>query len=320
MIPDRIKSLIDPVYATWLDASSPSVPAGFQPTVQQMREGFRQQVAISNGPIDECLLVENTSINGRSGHQIPIRLYRHRNAMEQSATCIFLHGGGWVLGDLDTHEGLCNDLAIRTGVNVIAVDYRLSPEHTYPKALHDVIDVLTTVSAETHRFGVDANRIAIMGDSAGASLALAAALTLRGQKALPIAMILVYPGIGDTMDRPSFTENHDVPGLTPELMQFFMMSYLGGESLPDPLAAPLTVQDKAGLPPTFISVGELDPLRDDGTELAAQLSAANVPVTLDRAAGLGHGFLWVRRQSTVAGDVFTKLAEFVRSSLVVGNH
>lgn len=319
MIPDRIKSLIDPVYAAWLDASSPSAPAGFQPTVQQMREGFKQQVAISNGPVDENLLVENTGINGRDGHEIPIRQYRHRNSNEQSATCIFLHGGGWVLGDLDTHEGLCNDLAIRTGVNVIAVDYRLSPENTYPAALHDVLDVLTTVSAEAQRFGVDANRIAIMGDSAGASLALAAALTLRGQKALPKAMVLVYPGIGDTMDRPSFTENQDVPGLTPELMRFFMMSYIGGESLPNPLAAPLTVQDKAGLPPTLISVGELDPLRDDGTELAAQLLAVNVPVILDRADRLGHGFLWVRRQSATAGDVFTKLADFVQTSLVASN-
>jgi acetyl esterase/lipase len=284
-----------------------------------MRDGFRQQVAISNGPVDDSLSVENTSIAGRDGHQIPVRLYRHHNSGEQAATCIFLHGGGWVLGDLDTHEGLCNDLAIRAGVNVISVDYRLSPEHIYPAALHDVLDVVAAVSGEAQRFGADANRIAIMGDSAGASLALAAALTSRGQNTMPRAMVLVYPGIGDNMDRPSFAENRDVPGLTPAHMRFFMMSYLGGESLPDPMAAPLTVQDKNGLPPTYIAVGEFDPLRDDGTELAAQLSAVDVPVTLHQADGLGHGFLWVRRQSAAAGDVFTKLAEFVRTSLVVAD-
>lgn len=310
-IPEHLKARFDPVYAAWLVASDPPVPEGHRATVEEMREGFRRQVAISNGPLDERLVVEDVSLAGRDGHGIPARFYRHRGASGAQPACLFLHGGGWVLGDLDTHAGVCNDIAVATGLTVVAIDYRLSPEHVYPAAVHDTVDALRALIADAGVHGIAAERLVISADSAGASLALAATLTLRGEAASPRAVALVYPGLGADMDRPSFAEHADVPGLTPELMRFFFVSYIGGETLPDPLAAPLTVEDLSGLPPLFVSVAELDPLRDDGTDLAARLDGLDAPVTLRVEPGLGHGYLWIRRRSEAAGEAFDALCEFL---------
>ena len=312
MIPERPRRLLDPVYAAWLEATNPPLPAGSRPTLEEMRDGFRRQAAISNGELDAALVVEDIDLPGRDGRTVPVRVFRHRDAPGPRPCCVFLHGGGWVLGDLDTHAGVCNDIAVATGLQVVAVDYRLAPEHPYPAPLEDTVDVLRALVDEPDALGVDPARIVASGDSAGASLALAAALTLRGERAAPRALALVYPGIGADIDRPSFAENADVPGLTPELMRFFFVSYLGGETLPDPLAAPLTAPDLSGLPPLLISVAELDPLRDDGTDLAARLEGGATPVTLRVEPGLGHGYLWVRHRSPAAGAAFEALCAFLR--------
>lgn len=315
MIPDRLKDRFDPVYAAWLDASNPPLPEGYEPTLEQMRAGFREQVAISNGPLSDHIVTEDAIIIGRDGHSIPVRFYRHRDAHGPQPLCCFLHGGGWVLGDIDTHQGVCNDTALHTGVTVVSIDYRLSPEHRFPDALHDTVDVLEALIANADAHAIDADRMMISADSAGTNLGVAAALTLRGTSAAPKALALVYPALGADMDRPSFAENADVPGLTPASMRFFFTSYIGGEVLPDPLAAPLTVDDLGGLPPVFISCAELDPLRDDATDFAARLEAIDQSVTLRIERGLGHGFLWVRKQSPAAGAAFEALCRFIVSSI-----
>lgn len=315
MIPENLKGRFDPVYAAWLEASNPPMPPGFQPTVAQMRQGFIAQSNTSNGPLDPGLRTSEHRIPGREGHLIGARLYQHRDATGPQPTCVFIHGGGWVLGDLNTHHGVCNDLAIATGTSVLAIDYRLSPEHVYPKALHDVEDVLVHLEGHAEALSIDASRVALFADSAGASLAIAAVMRRRMKTLQPKALVLAYPGLGADIDRPSFVEMRDLPGLTPELMRFFFMSYIGGEILPDPYAAPLTVEDKRGLPAIYISAAELDPLRDDATELAEQLEAADVEVTLRIEMGLGHGYLWLRNQTQPARNAFSQMTSFIAEQL-----
>ncbi|NND90962.1 MAG: alpha/beta hydrolase [Granulosicoccus sp.] len=310
-LPDSLAARLDPVYANWLLASNPPVPAGFQPTLEQMRAGFARQASISNDAVDNAPAREDRTVTGRDGHAIPIRLYRHETCEDSPATCVFVHGGGWVLGNLDTHDGICVDLALRTGLNVVSVDYRLSPEHPFPAALHDTLDVLTSLADASMALGLDMTGYRLAADSAGASLAVSACLCLRDQVALPARLALIYPALGADMERPSFAENRDVPGLSPELMRFFFVSYVGGETLPDPLAAPLTVAALDGLPATFIGAAELDPLRDDATDFAARLDSSGTPVQLHTAGGLGHGYLWVRRQSPAARDAFTAVVDFL---------
>lgn len=302
---------MDPTFAAWLEASNPPLPPGFQPTLEQMRDGFVQQAVLSNEPVDTPLDIIDDHIISRDGNAIATRIYKHRDTDVSKACCLYVHGGGWVLGSLDTHQGICIDLALRTGLQVVALDYRLSPEHHYPAALHDTLDVLQDLQARPSHYSIDPTQVSIAADSAGTSLSVAACLSLAGSKAMPGKLALVYPALGADMDRPSFKEFRELPGLTPEIMHFFFTSYLGGETLPDPLAAPLNVENIGSLPPVFISAAELDPLRDDATDMAARLKTANVSVELRIEPGLGHGYLWVRRQSTVAANAFTALAAFL---------
>lgn len=310
-ISDSLKPLLDPVYAHWLEASNPPLPAGFTPTLDQMREGFAKQVELSNGDNSTELLIEDHAVESRNGDSIKLRFYRPNNAPSVSAAICFIHGGGWVLGNLDTHDGICNDLALRTGQTVIAVDYRLSPEHAFPAAVHDTIDTLLALQDNAERFGINPSNIAIMGDSAGSSLAVAASLQLRGQAAQPARLALIYPALGADIDRPSFQENANVPGLSPDLMRFFFTSYIAGEQLPDAMAAPLLVEDLSGLPPVYISAAQFDPLRDDATDFKHRLDEINSPAQLRIEKGLGHGYLWVRRQSPAAADAFTAVVVFL---------
>ncbi|PID61890.1 MAG: lipase [Gammaproteobacteria bacterium] len=315
MPPERdLESLLDPVYHEWLKLSNPPLPPGYQPTLAEMREGFRSQTALSNTDIPDTVSSRDTAIDGRDGHRVPLRIYHSRNHPDASEVLVFVHGGGWVLGDLDTHHGICADLTEATGRIVVAVDYRLAPENPFPAPLHDVIDVLEAVQHQHATLGLPDGRPAVVGDSAGASLILAAALTLRDTPAAPTRLALVYPGVGADIDRPSFIENRDVPGLTDDLMRFFFASYIGGaETLPDVLAAPLLAESFRGLPPIFISGAEFDPLRDNATDLKARLDDDGVEAELRIEPGIGHGYLWVRRQSAPAARAFVALSEFLRA-------
>lgn len=316
MIPDHYKQLLDPAFIAWLEATHAPLPPGFQPKPEQLRAGFAAQMQPFNGPVDDSLLVENMCISGRDNLSIPLRIYRHRDANNPQPAGFFLHGGGWVVGNLDTHSGLCSDLAMKTGAAVIAIDYRLAPEHIFPAALNDCVDTVRHVHAHAAELGIDATRLAIIGDSAGASLAAGSCLLLRDSDVSLCAQALVYPALASDMDRPSYKENADVPGLSEAEMRFFFISYVGSEILPDPLAAPLAVDDVSGVPDAYITVAQFDPLRDDGIDYASKLKAAGVAVTVRTEPGLGHAYLWVRRTSKTAGDALDSLCAFVREKLV----
>jgi len=316
MIPEHLETRMDPVFVHWLKATHVELPEGFKPTLEQMRGAFAQMAASVDNPIDATITVSDLTIAGRDGNAIPVRRYAHKRNNAPAPVCVFIHGGGWVLGNLDTHNSLCGDIALQSGLDVIAIDYRLSPEHIFPAALNDCVDVVQHLESNCNDFNIDTHKMAILGDSAGANLAAACCLQLRNSKVSLKAQVLVYPALAASMDADSYTENKDVPGFTAEDLEFFFRAYNNGMDTPlDPLSAPLTVEDVSGSPETFISAAEFDLLRDDGVIYADKLKQAGVEVTLRIEKGVGHSYLWLRKTSPVAIEAFAEQIAFLQAKV-----
>ncbi|WP_119420035.1 alpha/beta hydrolase [Desertibaculum subflavum] len=224
---------------------------------------------------------------------MPVRVRIHRYKGAGVAPClIYLHGGAWMQGSPETHEDATVEIARQTRHTVISVDYALAPEHPFPIALRQCEAVVAWAHAEAARLGIRADAISVGGDSAGGNLAAALTLLFRGSPVRLKGQVLFYPAVDVSHSRPSFRENADGPIIKTANMAATMAAYCPDPAqLRTPLVAPLLAPDHAGLPPAFIAVAEHDPLRDDGLAYAEALSAAGVPVTLERGAGLIHGYL-----------------------------
>lgn len=211
---------------------------------------------------------------------------------------LFLHGGGWVVGDLDGVDALCRALANRTGAVVVSADYRLAPEHRFPAALDDAWTVLTWLHEHAGELGVDPGRLAVAGESAGANLAAGAA---RRAHADPVAahprlraQMLAYPALDGALATASYDELGTGFGLTREQMRWYWDAYAPGGAARAPEASPLRAYSLAGLPPAVIVQAELDPLLDDGLDYAQRLRAAGVEADVHVWPGMVHGFLRYR--------------------------
>jgi acetyl esterase len=216
---------------------------------------------------------------------VPARLYRDA-AGGRTPVILYVHGGGWVMGNLDTHDGLCRHLAAASGWAVLAVDYRLAPEHPYPAAVEDVCRALDWLHSGAHRYELDPHRIAVAGDSAGAQLAAVLARRARDAGAALAAQILICPVIDPAADYPPLDEY----GLDREEMGFFWDAYAPpGIDRTQPDLNPLGA-DLAGLPPAVVITAELDLLRDEGERYASALLRVGVPVVAARYQGLIHNF------------------------------
>ena len=221
---------------------------------------------------------------------VPARLYRP-NDRDDLGLLVFLHGGGWVLGNVETHDNLCRILANSSGQAVLSVDYRLAPEHQFPAPLDDAVTATRWAHANAASLGCSPDRLAIGGDSAGANLAIVvghlAPAPLRYQ-------LLVYPATDLTCSFPSFTENAEGPQLTAAGMRWFINHYLGATptSVTDPRVSPHFAADHvlAKSPPTLLITAQYDPLRDEGDAYAARLAALGVPTSHVRFSGMYHGF------------------------------
>ncbi|MFF7342085.1 alpha/beta hydrolase [Streptomyces sp. NPDC008163] len=241
--------------------------------LNQLRDGARERrLSRPRGP--ELASVED--LTGPGG--VPLR--RYRPGGPGLPLVVFLHGGGFVFCDLETHDRTCRRIAEACDVDVLAVDYRLAPEHPHPAALDDAVAVLAWARPD-----------AVAGDSAGGFLAAAACLALRDTGGpLPSLQALICPNTDLTLSRPSIIEKGTGYGLDASVLAFFAASYV-----PDPAAraavSPLHAPDLAGLPPALIVTAEHDALRDEGEAYAERLAAAGVPVRLRREAGLPHGFI-----------------------------
>jgi acetyl esterase len=221
---------------------------------------------------------------------VPTRFYRPSNEPELGLL-VFLHGGGWVIGDLDSHDAVCRSLANGSGHAVLSVDYRLAPEHPYPAPLHDCLTAVRWAQGHAVELGCSADRIAIGGDSAGGNLA--AAVTLASPVPF-VFQLLIYPVTDCTRSMPSYTENGEGYFLSRDGMGWFIDHYLSGEptALDHPLVSPLFATDEAiaATPPALVITAEFDPLRDEGDAYAARLAAAGVPTSHVRFGGMFHGF------------------------------
>lgn len=223
-----------------------------------------------------------------SGHPVPIRTYRP-NALPELPVIFFVHGGGFVWGNIDTHDGICRHLAKRTAAAVISIDYRLAPETRYPGAIDDVGAVVDRVLARPEEYGIDPDRFALCGDSAGGSIATALCARLTAAGLTPRHLALIYPALDPACDSPSQMALADGPLLTRAAMQWFWDCYLGPDPRPD--AGPPSADMLKTFPPTTILTAEFDPLRDEGTDFAARLGACGVDVELRVCSGMVHGFL-----------------------------
>src|SRR5262249_5257951 len=205
---------------------------------------------------------------------------------------MYFHGGGWVIGDLDTCEGICRSLANGAGCIVVAVDYRLAPEHRYPAAAEDCYAATAWAAEHARELGGDSRRIAVGGDSAGGTLTTVVALMARDRGGPPLGhQLMVYPVTEHSYETASYRDFADGYLLNLELMTYFWNQYLGGASDGlDRYASPLRAPDLRGLPPALVITAEFDPLRDEGEAYAARLREAGVPVTLSRYDGVFHAF------------------------------
>jgi acetyl esterase len=240
------------------------------------------------------------------------RSYRAPGAAGTGAMLHF-HGGGWTFGSIDSHDSLLRSLATASGDTIIAIDYRLAPEHPFPAPLEDCVDAYQWCSKNAASLGIDAKRIAVAGDSAGANLALAVSLTLRDGQHHPAAMLLFYGCYQTSMDTPSHRQFGDGRfGLSSERMRRFWQNYLGASPKPSPLATPLTAHLRR-MPPAHLMVGTLDVLHDDTVALAAALKTANVPHELLIHPGAHHGFLHMDERAAIAHNAIEAAAKFWRA-------
>lgn len=221
-----------------------------------------------------------------------VRVFRYDGDDTAQPCLIYMHGGAWMQGSPETHWDITARIASWNKQTVISVDYALAPEHPFPQAYDQCLAVTRWVRTQAHDLGVDPARISIGGDSAGANLAAAVTLALKGTADMPMAQLLVYPACDFDTSRPSMIENANGPLLFPRDMPAVNAMYCPNPSdLVDPRAAPLHATDHTGLPQAFVAVAECDPLRDSGRAYAAALKSAGVPTTLDDGKGLIHGYL-----------------------------
>ncbi len=275
--------------------------------VEEARQSMVVAVATEVGPGPQLRSVQDVDAAG-----VPARLYLP-DSTDNAATLVYLHGGGWVLGGLDTHDGLCRLLAYRSGCAVLAVDYRRAPEHPYPAAFEDLeraVGWLRGTGAAEHR--LDATRLAIAGDSAGGHLAAVGARRARDRGEPYAYQVLACPVIDPEMRYPDL----DAYGLSRDEMRFFWDAFApaGRVDRKHPDLAPLNA-DLAGLPPALVITAEYDVLRDEGEAYAAALASAGVPTVAVRYPGLNHNFHRKLALFDAAPLAVAQVAEALRRAL-----
>ncbi len=253
-------------------------------------------------------------------HDILVRLY-HPLAPDASASgaplVVYLHGGGFVLCDLDSHDACCRRLANGVGAVVVSVDYRLAPEHRFPAAVEDAWAATQWVAEHARELGGDPGRLVVAGDSAGGNLATVACMIARDRGGPPIAFqVLIYPVV-DQRRKPKMVSDRSSRGvLTLQHQRWFTQQYLGPEGDPQNVLASPILGDLAGLPPAHIVTGEFDPLCDDGEEYATRLEAAGVPATVKRYPGMFHGFFNLPDDIPMAEQANIDVCAVVRDALM----
>ncbi|MGB3811248.1 MAG: alpha/beta hydrolase [Parvibaculum sp.] len=308
---------LDPQAKGLLDAMAANpAPRIMDLPVEQGREMYRGIAAtldVQGVPIGKT---EDRTIPGPAG-EIPVRIYTPVAAGGDALpVLVYFHGGGWVIGDLETHDALCRSFANEAGCKVVAVDYRLAPEHRFPAAADDSFAAVKWVEANAAEIGVDATRIAVAGDSAGGNLAAVVSQLARDAKGPQIAFqLLIYPVTDTNTDTASYRDNATGYFLERDGMNWFFDHYLGDGDRNDPRIAPLKAASLAGLPRAYVITAGFDPLRDEGRAYADALKAAGVPTEHVNYEGMIHGFFNLRGAFDVARDAVKSAAKALKEAL-----
>lgn len=276
-----------------------------------LRQAYSEMCRAFTPPRPAGLEVTDFTLSG-----VAVRSYRPPVTPAASGwPCIlYLHGGGWVVGDLDSHDFICAELAATLRTMVVAVDYRLAPEHPFPAGFDDCLKVWRALRSGP--FWFDPAHMLVAGDSAGGNLAAALCLALRDAgEPLPTAQVLIYPGLGGDHRLPSRSECADAPLLSSSDVECYHALYLRGAGQPTAYAMPLLAEDFSGLPPAWVAVAQFDPLCDDGVRYAERLNAAGVSATLYDGEGLVHGCLRARGQVAEVDRLYENLLGFLADRL-----
>jgi acetyl esterase/lipase len=283
----QAQRVVDAMAALNLKPVEESTPA-------EARESIRIRTA-ALGPFEDVAAVTDHRVPV-AGAEITVRTYSP-GGRGPHPVLVYYHGGGWVIGDLYTHDGLCRSLANAARCVVASVDYRLAPEWKYPVAAEDSYAALRWVATHAIRLGLDPRRVAVGGDSAGGNLATVVSLMARDQGGPGLVhQVLIYPVTDNDLNTRSYVENASGYVLTREGMRWFWNHYLADSRQGlEPHASPLRAPTLAGLPSALVITAECDPLRDEGEAYAARLRDAGVPVTVTRYDGMFHGFVRMTR-------------------------
>jgi acetyl esterase len=283
-------------------------------SVAETREKYLQSRTLAGRP-RQLARVEDRTIPGR-GRPIPVRIYAPTSGTVLPAL-VYFHGGRFISGDLETHDPVCRDLATRSGCIIVAVDYRLAPEHRFPAALDDAYDAVVWVSENGYHLGIEAQRVGVGGDSVGANLAAVVALLDRDRRGGALkCQMLVYPMLDATCSCESHRTFATGYGPGSEDMMRGWREYLGGQVDPkNPLASPFFAKDLRGLPPALVQTAEYDTLRDEAETYARRLRDAGVPVVSTRYDGAIHGFFQMAGVLESGRRAMDEAAGFLRDVL-----
>jgi acetyl esterase len=289
-----------------------STRPGIDPTLKSLLDAFpltfkaadgvevaREKLRLLKPPPEMLpdLRIEERTVGYGDLTDVPVRIYWPPIAAHDNLpVVVFYHGGGWCLGDLETHDPVARAHAVETEAIVVSVDYRLAPEHPFPAGIDDSWAALRWVGEHAAELGGDPNRIAVAGDSAGGNISAVMTQLARDNGGPPLVFqLLWYPSLTADLSLPSYTENADAPMLDHDVIEAFVSWYVPNMDISDPTALPSTLApanatDLSGLPPAFIGTAEHDPVRDDGARYAELLRAAGVPVELSNEPTMAHGY------------------------------
>jgi len=297
------------------------LPPLFSGPADAARERIRALVLAGQAPdtLTPVAQVTDSVVPGPAG-DLPVRVYRP-DGTGAFPTVMFFHGGGWVIGDLDTHDEPARRICHDVGAVVVSVDYRMAPEAPFPAPYEDCLAATRHVAAHPADFGGDPERLALAGDSAGGNLAAAVAVACR-DAGLPVAaQLLIYPACDLAREYPSYEENAEGYFLTRADTREAIARYTEGTAdRTDPRISPLYTPDLSGLAPAVVAVAEYDPIRDDGAAYAAALEKAGDPVLLRRVAGLIHGFIGFTVASPAAHAAMGELCADLAGLLATRPH
>ncbi|TFE42384.1 alpha/beta hydrolase [Paraburkholderia dipogonis] len=312
--PSRLAPEVREVLAAIAASGAPSLAALPFP---QMRKAYKQLGVTLGGDSLPVREIRELRADGPAG-PIPLRLYLPEANVAADAVTVYVHGGGWSIGDLDSHDKICRRLARAAGCAVVGIDYRLAPEHPAPAGPEDVLAAIRWLSRHAVELDLDPRRMAVAGDSAGGSLSAMACQKLRGEPFTLRAQVLFYPSTDLSPRSWNFSsrrENGSVPPLTLDLMRVLSDPFCVNFNTKDPRLSPLLEHDLSNLPPALIVTAECDLLRDDGRFYRDALGAAGVPVEYFEVPGMIHGFLEMAGVLPVGVQTIDRAGKFLRAHL-----